>query len=852
MNGARLTMVLICACFLVACDDDPTDPVAPVSVTQLSPADGTGVARDPVLQWQADDPDGFIAEYVVLLDEQDPPTTEVASVTITTAQITDLEPWRHYHWQVRALDAQGAEVARSATASFLTGLDLLVAHPLPGQDEVRLPCRFAWVANKASGQGVTSYELRLGDAADALETVYEGPAPNCWSLELEPLRTYHWSVTARDDDGLEFTAGPWSFQTSGLLPGLPELTLAVGIAGQTIPFALQDTVGFGHPFTLLWEGRSDAAEHNSAAELAEVDQVGAPDGLLGFQWAMPPMEFPMVWHPRYFDETLGDSVSYFADVSSLHFANDGSGEDILRRELDAGVISIVLKTQDIASAEPPEIPVQIVVNHDPDTQLLNGELDPVGAHGDPQTYPYYVVRHGPEAGVYSFSEGDTVPDGAYVVFKALGWDDQRDLVESVDNEVIFQGRYDALGMKHGTIPFSFSSTFSTPHQTAAWTAPLAHDISADTLGFAAGPFLYDVVMRAVDEQGTRDGTPAELSFQGNFAPCVQCVELGGLGLEPAATYADIAADNCWDGSCLDAETEVALYLDSDPRYQMLAADQLTWQESSQIFVHPGARLISQDLPSESGWVGVPTSRYVMLIYLHGKDHPREPWTPPFARDRIKSWRYQVDYEADPHNLLEDGPGHDHISQMIPFDVNENVPDPLVSDVFIDEAGVWGMQVQVDVPMWLLLGGEEAYWQSLLSSSLCPPYPEGGTDAEILAWQVEPTVFQARATWDLTRMQLTPGTLQVVARDQAYCHQNPSVSGYHVYDGTRIPRHGRDCEPHCYDQPGFLELARIELGDYAAESDDGEPVRKPFRINAYQMGSDTPLDGSTPPPGWIGY
>ena len=48
---------------------------------------------------------------------------------------------------------------------------------------------------------------------------------------------------------------------------------------------------------------------------------------------------------------------------------------------------------------------------------LLGELDEEFPE-DQQVYPYYVVRHGPEAGVYAFSEGDTVPDGAYVVLKA--------------------------------------------------------------------------------------------------------------------------------------------------------------------------------------------------------------------------------------------------------------------------------------------------------------------------------------------------------------------------------------------------------------------------------------------------
>ena len=40
-----------------------------------------------------------------------------------------------------------------------------------------------------------------------------------------------------------------------------------------------------------------------------------------------------------------------------------------------------------------------------------------------------------------------------------------------------------------------------------------------------GPFAYDVEMRTVDNHDRRDGTPDSFSFQGNFPPCVQCIEL---------------------------------------------------------------------------------------------------------------------------------------------------------------------------------------------------------------------------------------------------------------------------------------------------------------------------------------
>ena len=73
-----------------------------------------------------------------------------------------------------------------------------------------------------------------------------------------------------------------------------------------------------------------------------------------------------------------------------------------------------------------------------------------------------------------------------------------------------------------------------------------------------------------------------------------------------------------------------------------------------------------------------------LVYLEGKDHPQEHWneTGNRAKDRIKGWHYQVDYEGDYGNSIQDGGGNDNITiqivqvqQCSPFTLSEELPAP---------------------------------------------------------------------------------------------------------------------------------------------------------------------------------
>lgn len=760
-----------------------------------------------------------------------------------------------------------------------------------GTDEDGFVERYVWA--------LTDTSIQDAESDDDEEDQNFNPATNATTLEIGTYttrtdtvfdfqigqgagRTYDMTLhmVAMDDRG-DFDRTPARLHFFSNALDNPELDFWRQQDDQLVEFADLDTIAFGDPLFLRWSGSTaNAGAFYDQDLLAERDTVPPfDDGLLGFKWRLPEEDDCTgddCWNPKAFDEATGDSFSYFGDVSGLTFLNDGSGSGPFGRVLDAGAIELLVNTIDVAGVEVPasEQLLRILVNYEPDTYILDDEQDPVDDHNDPLTYPRYHVFHGPQAGWYTFSEGDTVPDRSYVLFKALGWDDPRDQIESAQNRLRFQGRFQAWQfLRVDGARFPFETTFSDTHQTPEWTGadPTDWDSpSADTLGFQVGPFNYDVLMRAVDEQNTADGTPDTLSFVGNFPPCVQCIELGRLDMDAAGEYDDIEADNCQDAGCLENTRMLKIFTGGiqDPRYDPTDATHLSSRSAggpASIWINPLVGAITLDEPTSGDWITLPAAYFHMLVYLHGKDHPQEYWPPNQAHQRIKAWRYEINYEGDPNNVLLDGGGRDNISLLTGFNVSENNPDPNSSDLFIEpDSGVWGVVVKVAVPLILDLGGPEGYWSFLLGAGglNCDP-PAGTTPADTLAWQQTSCVQQAYRAWQLTLAQFTPGTVSAIAVDQSLCDYRFRTNTYHFYDGTRVPTpNGRRCEDRAYDQPpdqldptGILERGALDLEEFAAFSNDRIPVVKDFHIEIYRRDAfgnpiDEPIVGGVDPPGWI--
>jgi len=834
-----ISVLLAASLLLVACSEEDTEPPPPEVIISPGIPDGAvSVDREPLLTWQSRGDTAGLAGYRVRLDTLRPPQQAFDAGRDTSWQAPELRALHRYWWNVAAIDTAGQVRDQSATWSFTTAFVLTGIQPPDGAVDVPTVAILSWSPSKRLESRVDHYLVRFGTDPDFLELVYEGT--RTWLIQpgLEPGTTYWWYVVAVDADGLAHTDGPWSFTVGDVAANQPTVTAMLD--GE--PFAQDDTVAYGSAFTVSWTATTPNVGLFPPEDVARLDTLPpTDDGILGFQWAATDGQEPLVWRPRVFDPDLGDSVATFGPVQSLTFLNDGSGEDLFHRVLPG--LDLRINAVDLAGAEVPAEARDrdIIVNYDPDTHLLLGETDPI--YDDPHTYPYYEVFHGPEAGTYPFDptddEPDTIPDGARVVMKALGWDDPRDQYVGDANEVRFQGQFIAEQRFHGGAWFSFATGYAGTHRTAAWTPPEPGGVAADTLSFLAGPFHYQALMRSVDEHDRRDGTPDTLRFVGNHPPCVQCVELTSPRQDlhpPMTTY----EDPCLLASCL--EETARLVASHDP--QPADADQLLPVIDGLLWANLTTGDVTFTDPQDDDYLAVFARYFEMMAYLSGKDHPREHWAPGEAERRIAAWRYQIDYAGDPDNLLADGPGIDDLAAVTGLDITAN---DTTAALFIKASGVWGMRVRVAVPGILIESGPRAYWDWLLDLTGAPPRPPDDP-----TWFEDPRVVEARRAWDLTTVQLSPGTVRVIAQDYTLCAYDFQRSMYHYFAGARVPEiHGRRCEPGAYDTEDVQEAGALELELFAQESlsHGGEPVARPFDIAVEYGGAEPGIFEGGPPPDW---
>ncbi len=719
--------------------------------------------------------------------------------------------------------------------------------------------------------------LEIGRWTTRTDTVFDFRLNQ--GAELNYKMTLH--MVAVDDRGA-FSRKPARLTFFSNAFGNPTLDFYRGEIADGRRFANYDTVGFGRPLLIRWSGNTPNLQGYDPVRLAEIDTVNPPgqdpDGLLGYKWRLPQHDgcnaaVEDCWQPRRFNEATGDSFSYFGGLNGLLLRNDGSSPSLFDRRYETGILELLVNTIDVAGVEvaPAGRALNIIVNYDPDTYILRGEYDPYNVETHPDgrriVYPYYEIFHGPHQGIYEFNEGQTIPDRAYVVFKALGWEQKdaegqpRDLLLT-NSAMTFQGEYYASQFfRGGTSYFTIPSPRSRLHQTPEWTAAIATEVSADTLGFQVGPFDYEFVMMSVDEHLRRDGTPDTFRFTANFPPCVQCIEVGNLSLQPVANSLDMECD---DSDCLAGAPQMVIYSASDPRYLGNTTDPniLTFgfEENTFIYVNLNSNLVALDLAEDQqeGWEAIPSLQYRFAVHLHGKDDDRERWRDADRfMNRIAAWRYQINYEGDARNVLKDGGGADDLQFLSSFPLSENVPDPAASSLFIrPDSGVWTVIAKVAVPQQLMQLGRPIYWRLLLAQYCqapdCQVQLPGNTHADTLAWQSQRGVQDAYTIFRATTMQLSPGWIDAIAADQSLAEHRPLTNCYATYEFMRMPT-GLSNPRNCGPEPlpaGFATRRKDDLFNYNRYSDDGEPVRKDFSIVLYRENSTVPIVGNLDPPNWI--
>jgi len=587
-----------------------------------------------------------------------------------------------------------------------------------------------------------------------------------------------------------------------------------------IPFAVGDTLAFGYPFRLRWMGTAPSIEGMDPQMLAALDTVYPyDDGLLGYKYdlfdqnCIPSLED--CWNPKEFDEATGDSVSYFGLASSLDFHNDGSGSDTFHKLLPSGDFPIKLNTLDVAGLEIREFQqaFNFVVNFDPETIMLDGETD--WAHPeDPESYPYYILLNDPAKTHHPFQSGDRIPDRTYVVVKALGRDDPRDLRLDENYKIGMSGFVRGTRQNYFGGLFSFQSESSVLNTDPPWGANPG-GWYADTLGFLTGPnteFTFN--MQSVDEHGRRDGTPASITFDVGYPPCIQCIEILPKSSTPSGFDENLA--------CLEDTSPASIATHpcfGDTTILRVSSD--GFGDGELRYIQPAFMLVNKSTgytqvvldPGQGGDQNyeIEAKLYRMEILLHGLDNPMEQWES--MERRMMGWAYQVDYECDPYNQIQDGGGIDDIRQPTWGQI------PGTSGLEIDpSSGLWKISVDVAVPTYLMTLGPDNYRDIYLNFIL------GIDDPEI----------RERVLNDTTK-QFGQGRVQAIALDQTKCGFLPiRPATYNFFRHVRpsvaeLPagRSWRDCDLKDSGVPDIM--LDMDLSHGAMPSLDDEPAWKDFRI-----------------------
>ena len=598
--------------------------------------------------------------------------------------------------------------------------------------------------------------------------------------------------------------------------GNPEIRFFRISGGDTIALApgQADTVGFGFPYHVYWEGISPNVRGFTPAALAQVDTVFPyDDGLYGYKWqiggalggnCLPSQQD--CWHPRRFNEATGDSFSYFGPATSLLFENNGSGTSPFRKLLPSGTVELQVNSIDIAGVEVSNFQrsFSFLVNYDPETRILNGETD--WAHpSDPEIYPYYIQLNDPTRTHHPFQAGDRIPDRTYVVFKALARDDPRDGVQDENFQIGFTGFMQGVRNNFLGGTFSFASESSDLNVAPTWAAACDTCWYADTLGFLTGPnTTFTMNMQAVDEHGRRDGSPAKLTFDVGFPPCLQCVEM----------LPKSSSTSVWNPSleCVDDPATHPCFQDvTEMRVTQTGAEPEALQYIQPVFMLVDRQTYftsvvdNADGQEQLNYV-IPANLYRMSVLMHGKDDDREAWSQPVRR--IMGWKYQVDYACDPFNQIKDGGGADDIKEP-----TWGQPGDGQGLSISTSSGLWRLEIDVVVPGNLFLGPD--------SYLLLLTIITAGGDPEI-----------AQAIFDATTKQFGEGTIQAVALDQSLCGVPPTRPGkYNYFKKVRpsvaeLPagQTWRDCNLFIPDIKDGLSLSRGAMA-----SNGGVPVVKQFRL-----------------------
>ena len=304
------------------------------------------------------------------------------------------------------------------------------------------------------------------------------------------------------DDGGKLDPTPARLQFGARVEGLPQVRFWTNIYGQDVPYNPNaiDTISMFKPFAVKFTATT-------------VNNL-----ITGYRWSYGGKVFPDYNNDGSPDWLIPANPTDIVPVAISNSGADAQPSGTFNFKVVARDEAGALSRSDIISGEGV---CRVVINHDPDTKVLRGTC-------------FYVPRSTGvlDSMLVTFSGGlqDTLPYGARLRFEYAGWDDAKDSLEfSPPKPIRFQFSYKRWALdEYGNITAQKTSPWYPVKYPEDTNPSDPSDLTRDTdsTTFKVGPFNYQFSVRAFDEQSRPDGTPARVSFVGNFPPALDSVKVG--------------------------------------------------------------------------------------------------------------------------------------------------------------------------------------------------------------------------------------------------------------------------------------------------------------------------------------
>ncbi len=403
------------------------------------------------------------------------------------------------------------------------------------------------------------------------------------------------------DDGGEIDPTPARLQFLARVRGIPTIQFWTNVGAGDVPYnpnAL-DTISMFTPFAIKFRGQT-------------VNNI-----ITGYRWSYGSLVFP--------DYNGDGSPDWYIpadqnEIVTVELPNSGS------QVIPSGIFNFKAIARDEAGAlSRTDLATgvgvcRVVVNHDPDTRF------------DPQCVLSYTPQDGvPRQVDVNFLDGlpDTLPDSSLVRMVYWGWDDPKDRANLEFDPPVpirFQFQYNRWSIDETGARVADKLSPWYPLKSAEDTNPGAgvSDIyrDRDSTTMRVGTFNYRFLARAFDEQKKPDGTPAVVSFVGNFPPQIDSVKTGyNIRQTPAGPYIFTWTEN---------DTIV-----------------IGWN-ATQVAAR-GDTLCPYNVRATTDTLGTITRSYRYYIRSGGHDDRRDP-----PRSGIKGWKYGVFDPNDDHPYYKEG------------------------------------------------------------------------------------------------------------------------------------------------------------------------------------------------------